>query len=114
VTSKLERLADIAHLREELGRLRDEAGISPKLVDWHGRLVACLAVTSEEFPGCAYECKELTAIDFELPPEIEAKLPEGLEHRIMPEASRMNFKKRCGYADEVLNTLILALKQSNA
>jgi len=113
VSSKPDLLAEVAQLRDDLGELRDDPGISQKFADWHGRLAACLALVSDEFPGCEQECKELRAIDFELPPEIEASIPEGLPgHRIMPVASQMYFRNKCEEAAELLKTLAIVLRQS--
>jgi hypothetical protein len=113
VSAKPDLLTEVAQLRDDLGKLRDDPGISQKFADWHGRLVACLALVSDEFPGCAHECRELRAIDFELPPEIEASIPKGLpRHRIMPAASQMYFRNKCDEVDELLKTLAIALKQS--
>lgn len=113
MSAKPNLLTEVAQLRDDLDELRDDPGISQEFSDWHGRLVACLDLVSTEFPGCAHECKELRAIDFELPAEIEASIPEGLPgDRIMPAASQMYFRNKCEEADELLKTLAIVLRQS--
>jgi hypothetical protein len=52
------------------------------------------------------------AVDFELPPEFAAGVPEEFtEHRIMSTSVQMYFRSRCDEADEYLNTLVIALRK---
>jgi hypothetical protein len=112
MTREIEHASLVASLREELGALRLQGGITDHFVDWHGRLAACSAAISNDVPSCANLCTELMSIDFEMPPELAASMPEQLAgHQIMGAAFETFFRHRCGEADDILNTLIIALRQ---
>ena len=52
--------------------------------------------------------------DFEIPPEFTANIAKELsdDHRIMVAAAETFFRSKCGEADEILNTLLIALRQA--
>ncbi len=101
----------VSSLRDELALLRTHGGISEQFADWHRRLVVCLRAITSDIPSCASLCEELIAINFELPPEFAAGVPEGLaDHRIISAAYQAYFRNKCDHADEVMNTLLLVLR----
>jgi hypothetical protein len=104
----------VASLREKLGALRLQAGISDQVVDWHGRFAACAEAITKDVPSCTNLCSELMSIEFEMPPEFVASMPEGLQahHPIMEAAAETFFRSKCGEADEILNTLLIVLRQT--
>jgi hypothetical protein len=51
----------VASLREKLGALRLQGGISDQFVDWHGRLAACAEAITKDVPSCTNLCSELLA-----------------------------------------------------
>jgi hypothetical protein len=70
-----------------------------------------LKAIAAEFPDCVSVCEELQAINFELPPEIEGVLPEGLpKDLMMAQGGRMYFRKQCDRVFEVMGTLLHALR----
>lgn len=101
-------------LREEVGALRLTGRISDQFVDWHGRLAACADAISGDVPSCASLCAELMAMDFEMPPEFAAGVPEELSDHpaIMAAASKTFFRSRCDQADEILNALTIELRRA--
>jgi hypothetical protein len=109
-----EYASSVASLREELGALRLRGGISDQFVDWHRRLARCAGAITKDVPSCANLCTELVSTDFEMPPEFTASMPEELRDypRIMAAASETFFRSRCDEADEILNTLTIALRQT--
>jgi hypothetical protein len=113
MSREAEHAASVASLREELAALRLRGGISDQFVDWHARLAACAEAITRDVPSCAALCAELMAIDFEMPPEFAANIAKQLgdDHRLMAAAFETFFRSRCGEADEILNTLIIALRQ---
>jgi hypothetical protein len=110
-----EHSSSLAILREELSALRREGRISHKLVDWHERLATCAEAITRDIPTCAGLCAELMSIDFEIPPELAAKVAEELsdDPRVIVAGSENFFRKKCGEADEILHTLIIALGQAD-
>jgi hypothetical protein len=113
MTREIEHVSLVASLREELGVLRLQGRITDQFVDWHGRLAACSAAITNDVPSCANLCTELMIIDFEMPPELAASMPEELSdhHQIMSAFSQNYFTKKCDEADAVLHTLMIALRQ---
>jgi hypothetical protein len=111
MTREIEHASLVASLREELGVLRLQGGITDQFVDWHGRLAACSAAITNDVPSCANLCTELMSIDFEMPSEFAATMPEQLASpQIMAAAFETFFRHRCGEADEILNTLMIAFR----
>jgi hypothetical protein len=105
--------ASVVSFRDELRVLRSHGGISDQFADWHQRLIACASAIAVEIPSCANLCAELIAIDFEIPPEFAASFPDELSvHRITEAVSETFFRRRCDEADEMLNTLSIALRQT--
>ena len=93
--------------------LRLQGGISDQFVDWHRRFAECAEAITNDVPSCANLCSELMSIDFEMPPELMASMLEELRdhHPIMAAAAESFFRSKCGEADEILNTLSIALRQ---
>jgi hypothetical protein len=114
MSEEAEHASSVAGLRDELGALRLHGGISNQFVDWHGRLAACAEAITKELPSCADLCAELMSIDFEIPPEFAANMTKELsdDHRIITAGSETFFRSRCDQADEILNTLLIALRQA--
>jgi hypothetical protein len=109
-----EYASSVASLRDELGALSLQGGISNQFADWHGRLSACAQAITKEVPSCADLCAELISIDFEIPPEFAANMAKELsdDHRIISAGSEAFFRSRCDEADEILHTLLIALRQA--
>jgi hypothetical protein len=107
--------SSIAKLREELERLRLQGGISEQFVDWHRRLAGCAEAITREVPSCAALCSEVMSIEFEMPPEFAAKFAQQLtdDPRIMAATLEGLFRSKCAQADEILNTLVITLRQTN-
>jgi hypothetical protein len=104
----------LASLQHELGVHRARGGISEQFEEWHRRLMACLETIANEVPSCADMCEDLKAIDYELPPEIEQGIPQGLPvDPIMTHGQRVYFRKQCDRADEVMRTLLWSLAHSS-
>src|SRR5689334_12386686 len=98
-------LAVLERLREELAKFRVQGRISQEFVDWHQRLMACIAIISQNFPGCADLCVQLKAIDFEISPEFAGtteKLSD--DPQAAASISKSFFGYRCSEADEILAT----------
>lgn len=114
MSGEAEYASSVASLRKELEALRLHGGISNKFADWHGRLRACAEAITKEVPSCAELCAELMSTDFEIPPEFAANIAKELsdDHRIMAATAETFFRSRCGEADEILNTLLIALRQA--
>jgi hypothetical protein len=114
MSREAEHAAFVASLREQLGVLRLQGGISDQFVDWHRRFAACAEAITKDVPSCANLCSELMSIDFEMPSEFAASMSEELRdhHRIMATAAKTFFRSKCGEADEILYTLMIALRQT--
>jgi hypothetical protein len=112
MSREAEHTATVATLREELEQFRLQGRISDQFVDWHGRLAACADAITRDVPSCAELCKELTTMDFEMPPGFAANIARRLtdDHRLMTAAAEDFFRSKCGEADELLNTLMIALR----
>jgi hypothetical protein len=111
---KSEHIPVLESLREELGMLRLQGGISDEFVGWHSRLAACANAITQGIPSCADLCKELMSIDFEMPPEVATRMPEELRshHQGVAATFETFFRYRCGQVEEILKTLIIALRQA--
>jgi len=111
MTRGSEHASNPESLRDELGALRVSGGLSEQFADWHRRLMACLHSISYDVARCASVCEELKAINYELPPEIEHELPDELPAvPITTQASRVYSRNQCDSADELIRTLLSALK----
>src|SRR5271166_3290951 len=96
----------LASLRDELGVHQAHGEISEQFVDWHRRLTDCLEVIANEVLRCSDICEELRAINYELPPEIERGILQGLPvDPIMTHGQRVYFRNKCRRADELMRTL---------
>jgi hypothetical protein len=115
MSGEAEHAASVATLREELEQFRLQGGISTEFVDWHGRLVACVEAITRDVPNCADLCAWLKSKNFEMPAEFAAKIATHLtdDPRIMAAASKDFFRGKCGEADELLNTLMIALRRAS-
>ena len=78
MTRGTEQVPVITSLRDELGALRTDGGISEQFANWHRRLMASLHSIAAETPSCASLCEELKMVNYELPPEIEHGIPPGV------------------------------------
>ena len=76
-------------------------------------MAACAEAITKDVPSCADLCAELRSIEFEIPPEFVANVAKELsdDHRVMAAAAETFFRSKCGEADEILNTLMIALRQ---
>jgi hypothetical protein len=103
--------AVLESLRDKLGKLHERGSISEQFAEWHCRLMGCLETIRTQFPSCASPCEELRALNYELAPEIEGGIPEGLpENLMMAHGSRMFFRKQCARAEELIRTILWALR----
>lgn len=115
MSREAEHASSVAKLREELEQFRLQGGISNEFVDWHGRLVACVEAIARDVPNCADLCVELKSINFEMPLGLGANIATHLtdDPQIMAAAAFDFFRSKCGEADELLNTLMIALRQAS-
>ena len=103
--------AALENLRDKLGTLRERGGISEQFAEWHCRLIGCLEAVRTECPSCASPCEELRALNYELAPEIEGRIPEGFpQDLMMTHGARMFFRGQCTRAEEIMRTILWALR----
>jgi hypothetical protein len=109
-----EHAAAVAKLRDELDTLRKQGGISDQFVDWHARMASRLVLITKDVPSCANLCAEILSIVFEISPEFADTISDTFSDnvRIIAGASVTFFRDRCAKADEILATLMIALRQA--
>jgi hypothetical protein len=104
----------LGNLRDELDLHRACGGISEQFAEWHRRLTGRLEKIANEDPSCADLCDELKAVNYELPPEIEQGIPQGLPvDFIITHGQRVYFRNQCDRASELIRTLSWSLTHPN-